>query len=306
MTVLVSGATGTIGSAVVTELVARGVAVRATTRSRHNLPGLARPGVEPVVLDHTNTASLLAALRGVAAAYLAVPTAPDMAATEGAFARAAADAGVPVVVLSTLGAAPDSPLRFGRAHAAAEAAVEAAGGAWTFLAPHGFMQNDLAWAAQVPGGTIAGPVMDAAWSIVDARDVAAVAAAVLTDPPPYAGRRLALTGPEARTPRDRVRALAEILGRELAVVDAPVAAVAEQLRGLGVPQWQVGRARRAVRGVRPRARHRGRARRHRGPGSPGPHLGRVRGRPRRGPRRMTPGATAAPSAARRPSGSSRR
>jgi uncharacterized protein YbjT (DUF2867 family) len=239
MTVLVTGATGTTGSAVVAELVAHGIPVRAASRSPEKLPGLARPGVEPVVLDRADEASLRTALQGVAAAYLVTQTSPDMATTEGAFARAAAEAGVPIVKLSTLGAAPDSPLRFARAHAAAEAALESAGGAWTVVAPNGFMQNDLAWAAQVGSGAVAGPVMDAAWAIVDARDVAAVAAAVLADPAPYAGRRLAVTGPAARTPRDRVRALAEVLGRELDAVDLPFAVVAQHLRGLGVPQWQV-------------------------------------------------------------------
>jgi uncharacterized protein YbjT (DUF2867 family) len=101
------------------------------------------------------------------------------------------------------------------------------------------MQNDLAWAAQVPGGTIAGPVMDAAWSIVDVRDVAAVAAAVLTDPAAHTGRRIPVTGREPRTPRDRVAALAAVLGRDLTPVDVPVPTVLDQLRGHGLPAWQV-------------------------------------------------------------------
>jgi uncharacterized protein YbjT (DUF2867 family) len=237
MTVLVTGATGTTGSAVVTALVARGVPVRAASRTPDKLSALARPGVDPVVLDRADPASLRSALDGVTAAYLVTPAAPDVADSEGVFARAAAQAGVPVVKLSALGAAPDAPVRLARAHAEAEAAVEAAGGTWTFLQPNGFMQNDLAWAAQVPSGKITGPVPDAAWAIVDVRDIGEVAAAVLADPGTYAGRRLALTGPEARTPRDRIRALGDALGRELAVVELPIPAALEQLRGYGVPAW---------------------------------------------------------------------
>lgn len=239
MTVLVAGATGRTGSLVIAELVTAGVKVRALSRSRDKLAALSAPGVEAVAAAHDDPGALRAAFSGVDAAYLATPSAPGMSDTEGAFARAAADAGVHVVKLSTLGATPDSPLRFGRMHAESEAAVEAVGGSWTFVQPSGFMQNDLAWAAQTPSGTIAGPVMDAAWSIVDARDVAAVAAVALREPATYRGRRLAVTGPEARTPRSRVAALARILGRELAVIDVPVGAFQEQLRGYGMSAWEV-------------------------------------------------------------------
>jgi uncharacterized protein YbjT (DUF2867 family) len=235
VTVVVSGATGLSGGAVVDELVAAGVPVRALTRSPQRRAALERPGVEALAVP--DPAALAAALRGARAAYLATPAGPDPAAAEGAFARAAAAAGVPVVKLSTLGADPGSPLRFARAHAAAEAAVREAGGSWTFLRPTGFMQNDLAWAAQLPGGAVATPAADAEWSVVDVRDVAAVAAAVLREPGRYAQRALHLTGPRARSPRDRVRALAALLGRELAVVDVPVATHVEQLRAHGVPAW---------------------------------------------------------------------
>lgn len=239
MTVLVAGATGTTGSEVVAQLVEAGVPVRAMSRSEEKAAELRAPGVDAVVAAYDDPASLAAAFDGVKAAYVVTSAAPDMAETEGAFARAAAEAGAHVVKLSVVDASADAPLRFGRMHAESEAAIEAAGGSWTFVRPNGFMQNDLAWAAQVPSGTIAGPVMDAAWSIVDVVDVAAVAVAALTVPEEHAGKRITVTGPEARTPRDRVAALAEILGRDLTVVDVPIDGVKEQMRGFGLPVWTV-------------------------------------------------------------------
>lgn len=239
MTVLVAGASGTTGAEVVRQLVEAVTPVRAMSRSEEKAAALLGPGVEAVVADFGDSASLAAAMDGVDAAYLVTSAGPDMAAAEGAFARAAAAAGIHLVKLSVIGAAVDAPLRFGRVHAESEAAIEAAGGSWTFLKPNGFMQNDLAWAAQVPSGAIAGPVMDAAWSIVDVRDIAAVAVAALTDPAPYGGRRITVTGPEPRTPRDRVAALAEILGVELAVVEVSIDGVKEQLRGYGLGDWTV-------------------------------------------------------------------
>lgn len=239
MTVLVAGASGTTGSEVLAQLAAAGVDVRAMSRSEEKAAALRRPGVEAVVADFGDAASLAAAMDGVDAAYVVTSAGPEMAAPEGAFARAAAGAGAHVVKLSVVGAALDAPLRFGRVHAESEAAIEAAGGSWTFLKPNGFMQNDLAWAAQVPSGTIAGPVMDASWAIVDVRDIAAVAVAALTDPATYAGRRITVTGPEPRTPRDRVASLAEILGGELTVVDVPIDAAKGQLRSYGLGDWTV-------------------------------------------------------------------
>ena len=239
MTILVAGASGTTGAEVVRQLVEAGIPVRAMSRSQEKATALRGPGVEPVVANYDDPASLASAFEGVAAAYVVTSAGSEMAATEGGFARAAADAGAHLVKLSVVGADRGSPLRFNRAHAETEAAIEALGGSWTFVRPGGFMQNDLAWAAQVPSGAIAGPVMDAAWSIVDVRDIAAVAVAALTDPTAYAGRRITVTGPEPRTPRDRVAALAEILGRELTAVDVPIDAAKAQLRGYGLDDWTV-------------------------------------------------------------------
>lgn len=243
MTIVVAGATGTTGSAVVRRLLDGGHAVRALTRSAEAAARLAVPGVEPVVvsgLDDADTVSR--ALDGVTAAYVATTSSPDLPQAETAFARTLAAQGVPLVKLSVIGAAADSPVRFGRGHAESEAGVEAAygsGGGWTFVQPNGFMQNDLAWAQQVPGGTIAAPVVDSAWSIVDVADIADVAVAALTDPAAYAGRRIVVTGPEALTPRERVATLGRVLGRDLTAVDVPLPAFADNLRGFGLSEWYV-------------------------------------------------------------------
>lgn len=157
MTVPVAGAAGLTGSAVLDALLASGASVRAMSRSPQRAATIRRPGVEVALVAPDDPEALRAAFRGVDAAYLATPTDPGMAGAESAFARAAAHAGAHVVKLSTLGADLDSPLRFGRAHAQSEAAIDAVGGSWTFLQPNGFMQNDLAWAAQVPGGAVADP-----------------------------------------------------------------------------------------------------------------------------------------------------
>lgn len=242
MTILVAGATGTTGSLVVRRLVDKGIGVRALTRSQQSAEALTASGVEAVVSALDDADATARAAQGVTAAYLATSSSPELPALEGAFARVLAAQGVPLVKLSVVGATTDSPLRFGRGHAESEAAIKAAYGdsrAWTFLRPNGFMQNDLAWAQQVPGGTIAAAGMDSAWSIVDANDIADVAVTVLTDPASFAGRSITITGPAALTPRERVAALGRVLGRDLTAVDVPLDGFAATLRGYGMSDWYV-------------------------------------------------------------------
>ena len=242
MTILVAGATGTTGSHVVRGLVGKGVQVRALTRSPESAARLTADGVEAVVAALDDADAVAGASKGVSAAYLATTSTPDLPELEGAFARTLAAAGVPLVKLSVIGAAADSPIRFGRGHGQSEAAIEAAyadNPSWTFLQPNGFMQNDLAWAQQIPGGTIAAAGMDSSWSIVDVADIAAVAVAALTDPAAHAGRRVPITGPAAVSPRDRVAVLSRVIGHDLEAVDVPLTAFAETLRGYGMSDWYV-------------------------------------------------------------------
>ena len=234
--ILVCGATGTTGGAVLRQLRGDQRPVRAMTRSPEAAQRLRRDGVEAVVADLGDTGSLGPALEGVDAVYVAHPATTALAEHEGNLAAAAAEAGVGhLVKLSVIGAGHDAPITFGRLHGAAEAAVRAAGVPWTMLRPNGFMQNTLGWADQIPSGTIRGPVMHARWAIVDVRDIATVAAAVLEAPADHVERVYTLTGPAALSPHEEVEILAELLEQPLETDDAPVQAVQAGMREAGVP-----------------------------------------------------------------------
>lgn len=238
--ILVCGATGTTGGAVLSQLRGDQRPVRALTRSEESAARLRDDGIEAVLGDLGDPSSLFPALDGVQAVYVASPASEDLAEHEGNLAQAAAAAGVAhLVKLSVVGAAADAPIAFARLHGAAEDAVREAGVAWTMLRPNGFMQNTLAWAAQIPSGRVAGPVMNARWAILDVRDIAAVAARVLESPTEHAGREYTLTGPEASSPHEQVEVLAELLERPLETVEVPVAAAQEQMRSAGVPAQTV-------------------------------------------------------------------
>jgi uncharacterized protein YbjT (DUF2867 family) len=238
--ILVCGATGTTGGAVLRQLRGDQRALRAMTRSPESAQRLRAEGVEAVVADLDDPGSLAAALEGVDAVYVANPASASLAEHEGNLADAAAVAGVGhVVKLSVVGAAEDAPITFGRLHGAAEDAIKAAGVSWTMLRPTGFMQNTLAWAGHIPSGTIRGPVMGARWAIVDVRDIAAVAARVLAAPSEHAGREYVLTGPEPASPHEQVEILGELLERPLDTAEVPIEAAQEAMRRAGVPAQTV-------------------------------------------------------------------
>ncbi len=242
MTVPVSGATGNTGSEVLRQLRVAGVAVRAMTRSAESAQRLRDQDLEAVVADLADPASLPRALDGVDAVYVANPASPQLPEHEGNLALAALNAGVGhLVKLSVIGCSADSPITFGRMHHEAEQAIRASGVRWTMVRPNGFMQNTLAWAGQIAGGTVYGPVMDARWSIVDMRDIAAVAVAALKDPDSHAGEAYTATGPEVSSPREQAAILAELLGRDIAVQEVPIEQAMESMIAGGWPEWAVDR-----------------------------------------------------------------
>lgn len=237
MTVLISGATGTTGGAVLAGLRAVGAPARAMTRSETAAERFRADGVEAVVADLGAPETLEAALDGADAVYVANPASPVIAEHEGNLARAAAASGVGLIVkLSVVGASARAPIGLGRLHHGAEEAIRASGVPWTMLRPNGFMQNTLAWAAQIPGGAVSGPVMDARWAIVDVRDIVAVAVAALSAPADHAGEIYTLTGPEPSSPREQVAMIGRLLRRELSVEDVPIGQAQQAVRDRGLPE----------------------------------------------------------------------
>ncbi|SCG65831.1 NAD(P)H-binding protein [Micromonospora coxensis] len=215
--ILVTGATGTVGRAVVSVLVARGERVRAVTRnpSTAGLPA----EVEVVAADLAEPASLAPHLAGVDAVFLVWPfTDPAVARTTAPeVTRMIAAHGARIVYLSAPGAdQPESSWGL------VERAVEASGAEWTFLRPVGFAANTLGWADQIRAGdTVRWPYGGAARSLVHERDLAEAAVVALTSDG-HAGARYLLSGPAALTQEEQVRVIGRAIGRELRWTDMPV------------------------------------------------------------------------------------
>ncbi|WFE66078.1 NAD(P)H-binding protein [Micromonospora sp. WMMD714] len=220
--VLVTGATGRIGRAVVDLLTDAGVPVRALVRrpgAATDLPGT----VETVTGDLTEPGSLDPALRAVDTVLL-VWTAPLRTAAA-VVDRLAAEPRR-VVYLSAPHRTPhpffQQPNPMAARHAEIERLIAAAGLDSTIVRPGMFASNALHWwSAAVRGdGVVRWPYGTAETAPVDDRDVAAVIARTLRADGDAAGDHV-LTGPESLTQAEQVRLLGDALGRRLTFEELP-------------------------------------------------------------------------------------
>ncbi|NUW40908.1 NAD(P)H-binding protein [Nonomuraea rhodomycinica] len=226
--ILVTGATGNVGAEVVGRLLDAGERVRVISRdpAAHSFPG----GVEVLPGDLTRPETLTKALSGVERAFL-FPVLTGV----GGFLDAARDAGLRhVVLLSSQTVTFATPGWVGERHLRLERDVEASGLPWTFVRPGAFMTNDLAWAPQIRGdGVVRGVHGASALAPVDPRDIAAVAVRALLDR--RTGEAFLLTGPEALTQVERVRIIAETIGRPLRFEEQPPEEFRERMLRHGTP-----------------------------------------------------------------------
>jgi len=219
--ILVTGATGLNGNALVRRLSARDVPVRALVRNAAKAEGFSSlPKVEIVQGDMARPETLTGALRGVDRAMLISSSNPSMLEVQSNFIEAARKAGVKhVVKLSGIIAELDSPFRFARMHAEIERRLEASGMAFTHLRAGEFMH---AYFRQVPSivakGALFLPMEDAKIASIDVGDIAEVAATILTGPG-HEGKIYPLTGPEALSMAEVAEKLSAATGKRIQYIN---------------------------------------------------------------------------------------
>lgn len=238
--ILVTGATGTIGTELLRQLVAAGIPAFGMTR--RELPGFVRG-------DFDDPDSLRKAIDGAGTLFMLSAPGPRVPEHDRAMVAAAVDAGVSKLVkLSAIGSTDDELP--GNWHADGERAVRESGLAWTILRPAGFASNVLRWLpAMRAGQPVPNQTGDGEHAFVDPRDVAAVAAAALVSGD-HDGQTFTLTGPELLSVPHQVAVMSDVLGQALRVVDVPLEAYAEQLRAAGLDEAFVSVALRGAELVR--------------------------------------------------------
>jgi uncharacterized protein YbjT (DUF2867 family) len=239
--VLVIGGRSKIGAALIDELVERGQPVRALVRGSER--GAAFPdGVESVVGDLADPATLDEAMRGVEKVFLLCGPTPDEVQLNKNAIDAAGRAGVGMIVRSSiLSADPGSSSTFIRDHGECDAYLRAAGIGYAIVRPHMFMENipESTIPSIDQNGNFYANAGDARISMVDTHDVAAVAAVLLTEPG-HEREEHDVTGPEALSYADVAGRLTALLGRPITYVDVPDDAVRQALAGFGLGDWLVG------------------------------------------------------------------
>jgi uncharacterized protein YbjT (DUF2867 family) len=238
MMILVTGGTGTTGGELVRLLHGIDAGFRVMVRNPEKGRELEERGIGTVPGDLTDPESLSQAMGGVDALFLLSPAVENQAQLQINAVNAAIGAGVRYIVkVSALGAALDSPLTLGRAHAEVEQALAESGIEHTILRPGSFMQNVLKSADPIrERGEFYGSSGSGRDSLIDARDIASVAFTALTSEG-HAGKLYTLAGPEALSNEDVARILTDTLGKSVRYVDLPGQAYRGGLVEAGLPEW---------------------------------------------------------------------
>ena len=244
-TVLVTGATGTVSTALLGALKDKpGLRLRALVRdpAGAKAQALQKDGVEVVAGDLEEPDTLAEAFAGVDILWLLTPASalePSMGSNAVTAARSAKIGHI--VRNSAIKAGHDAPNRNGRLHALVEESVKASGIPWTILRPHYYMQNLLSSAGSVASeGMLYMNMGQGRVGMIDGRDVGVFAAKVIQNAERHAGKTYNPTGPELTTMGDAAETLSGVLAKHVNYVALPPEAAQQAMLGFGLSRWFVG------------------------------------------------------------------
>jgi uncharacterized protein YbjT (DUF2867 family) len=241
--ILLTGITGNNGGATANALLEKGVKFRALVRDLEKASDWADKGVELVLGDLNDSASVAAALEGIARAVLVLPNSQDQQRLELSFVATAKQAGLPwILKLSSPEAVRGTTSPLPLAHIAAEDAIMASGMNWTFVRPSFFMQN---FRGSIPKaketGVLAMPMGDNGnAALTDCADAGAFIAHILTDEnsTQHYGQCYDITGPdEVMTFAEIAQVVGEVLGKEIKYVSPDPKAFQEAMRPFVSSDW---------------------------------------------------------------------
>jgi uncharacterized protein YbjT (DUF2867 family) len=238
--ILVTGASGNAGGAVVNELRKSGAPFRGMYRSQEDA-AKAPAGVATVIADFSLCESIKNALIGIDSVYLVCSPIPALVDLESNVIDACRESGVKHVVLNSALGAADYPKSFPAWHRKVEDKLKASGLGFTILRPNSFMQNIVSFFAPSirEQGAFFVAMGDARVSYLDLRDIAAVVARVAASPGEHMGKTYELNGPEAVTSAQLAQRIARVCNCEVKFVDIPEAAQRNAMLGMGMPEWRV-------------------------------------------------------------------
>ena len=237
--ILITGASGSVGKAVLQEAIRTGSNVRGMFRSKEEA-AKAPSRCEAVLADYADKQSLRKALEGVSSVYVVCSPIPQLVQLESNMIDACKESGVQHVVLNSALGAGDYDKSFPSWHRKVEDKLKATALSYAILRPNGFLQNIVTYNAPSirAQGAFYAAMGDAKVSYLDVGNIAMVAVKALQGGP-HAGKIYELNGPEAISNRELAARISKVTGRTVTFVDIPETAQRDAMLGLGMPEWQV-------------------------------------------------------------------
>jgi len=244
-TIIVTGATGTVGSEVVKQLSrdALNYNIKAGVHSIENVNKVQQHDrVQPVQIDYDEQEGFESAFKDVDKLFLLTHPSPKTIEHESNLVTEAKKSGIKhIVKQSIMGADLGADVEAMRLHRQAEKLIEESGIPYTFLRPNEFMQGFI----NFQGPTIKSnsafyiPAEDAKVSIVDARDIAAVATKALVDGEEHYNRTYLITGPEALSYHQTAEILSNATGKKIDYVNISEVETRAALKETGMDDWLI-------------------------------------------------------------------
>ena len=232
--ILVTGATGNVGSEIARQLIARDIPFRIYVRDAEKAATMiGADGYETALGTFSDEAAFAAALNGIEAVYMVTNQSDQFKADLEGMADQIKDAGIDRIVMLSAEGDPDSEIFFVRRTGELESIIRATELNWTFLRPDWFMQN---FAGYVAMGMVAFPEGPGKTSFVDVRDVAEVAIKALTEPG-HVHRTYRLTGPDAMTFSGAATRISAVLRRDIPFVGITPEQMRDALIAQGAEPW---------------------------------------------------------------------
>jgi uncharacterized protein YbjT (DUF2867 family) len=238
--ILITGATGTIGSMVTEKLLKVNAGMKVLVRSREKSEQLKQLGVTTVIGDMADKDSLRLALKNVDKIFLLSVTSPDSPVIQGNLVNIAREAGVNhIVKLSVRGADVNADFNIGRWHGQTELLIRESGISYTFLQPHSFMQNLFFDAHSIKTqGRIFGMQGSGKIPMIDARDIASVAVKALLEPG-HLNKYYVLTGQESISYYEIAHELSVALAKNIIYIPQSAEEGRRSMMASGMPDWLV-------------------------------------------------------------------
>lgn len=235
---MIIGANGRVGRLLTRELIEAGEKPRLMVRDQETARQRFGEQVEIVSGDLNDRASVNSAVKDARAVFVCTPVNPEQVTQHNSIVDAAATSDAYLVKVSGLATFPGSFVDSGRWHAETETYIADSGLRFTCLHPYFFMQNiDFQLEGIREQGILKSALDTAAIAMVDARDIAAVAARLLMDPSIAPGRTLPLTCEQALTYPQMADLMSQVFKREVIFQKQDIAEVEENLSASGQPDW---------------------------------------------------------------------